>query len=425
MGDAARDTFRSFKVRNFRLFFMGQLVSVSGTWMQTIALIWVVLRLTDDGFALGLSLAAQYLPVLLFGAWGGVLADRFDRRRVIIITQTAFAVVGAAFAILMIGDRLTIELVYALSLVLGVVNALDTPARRTLVADLVDPVNVPNAVALNSAMTTSSQVTGPAIAGLLIATVGVEWCFIVNTLSFVAVICAILAMDSSAIRSSPRVTRGRGQLREGFHYVWRTPELRLPMLMLAVIGMLAIEFKITLPLYSERSLSGSAATFTLLYCSMSVGSVLGALSIARRRDVDTGFLSRSALMLGGFMVGLSLAPNLLVAMIAVVPVGFTRVMLVSGTKSAVQLRAETAMRGRASSFVDVVFIGTIPIGGLIIGWISEHHGARIGIFIGAASAVLMALWVRTQLAAEASRGSEPASQEPLLGGPTYVPETAP
>ncbi len=390
---ATGETFRSLRVRNFRLFFVGQLTSQAGTWMQSVALIWVVLKLTDNGLALGLATAAQFLPVLLLGAWGGVIADRVDRHRFMVMTQIAFTVVAAGFAVLMVLDRLTIAAIYGLSLLYGVITAVDNPTRRTLVVDLVDTEDIPNAVALNSAMMTGSRVIGPSIAGLLITTVGVEWCFIVNTVTYLAVIGALLRMDRRAIRAAPRMARARGQLVEGLRYVWATPVLRQSLTLLTVVGTLAFEYQVTLPLLAERTLDAGAGGFTLLYSAMSVGSVVGALTMARRRSVDVAFLVRSAWGLVIATTLLALSPTLPIAVIAVMPVGAATIFLVSGANSVVQLQADPAMRGRALALTTVVFIGSTPIGGPIAGFVSEHLGARWGLLMGAFATALIALWV--------------------------------
>lgn len=393
----AGDTFRSLRSPNFARFFAGQSVSQSGTWMQSIAVIWVVLRLTDDGFALGLATAAQFAPVLVFGAWAGVVADRVDRHRFLIATQCAFAAVAVAFAALHFADRLTLPAIYVLSSLFGVVTALDNPTRRAFVVDLVDVDDVPNAVGLNSALMTGSRVIGPAVAGVLIGGVGVEWCFVANAVTYVAVLGALGSMDRDDIRPAPRVPRGRGQLREGFRYVWRDPELRLPLILLAVIGTLTFEFQVTLPLLAERTFSGSAGFFTLLYSSMSVGAVIGALVIARRTDADTRFLIRSAWALGTAMAVLAVAPTRWVAVAAVIPVGVTSIFLMSGSNAVINLRADPTMRGRALALTAVVFLGSTPIGGPIAGAASEAFGARAGIGLGAAASLAAAAWTSRAL----------------------------
>jgi len=413
------DTFRSLRIRNFRLFFVGQLVSQTGTWMQSIAVVWVVLQLTGDGVALGLATAAQFLPVLVLGAWGGVVADRVDRHHFMIATQCAFAVVAMTFTVLGFADLLTLPLIYLLSVAFGVITALDNPARRSLVVETVRPTDVPNAVGLNSALMTGSRVAGPALAGVLITTVGADWCFAVNALTFGAVLVALLRIDRSALRVPPRVERARGQLREGLRYVWNTPELRLPLLLLTVIGTLAFEFQVTLPLLAERTFGGDADTFTLLYSAMSAGSVIGALIIARRTDADTRLLVHASLWMGAFMVALTFAPNVWFAVAAVVPVGLTSIFLISGANTVIQLRADPSMRGRALALTAVVFIGSTPIGGPIAGAVAEHFGARAGIALGAAACLLSGLWTWRELArvgAGASHAEEVLVAPPVAGG---------
>lgn len=393
------DTFRSLRTRNFRLFFVGQLISQAGTWMQSVAIIWVVLRLTDDGFALGLATAAQFLPVLVLGAWAGVVADRVDRHRFLMITQAAFAVVALGFTILTFSGAVSLWAIYGLSGLFGIVTALDNPTRRSLVVEMVSETDVPNAVGLNSALMTGSRVIGPAAAGVLITTAGPEWCFLVNTLTYAVVLIALWRIDRSKLRTSPRVARGKGQLREGFRYVWSTPELRLPLVLLTVIGTLAFEFQVTLPLLAERTFDGDASTFTLLYSSMSAGSVVGALLIARRTDADTRFLARAALGMAVSMFLLAVAPNEWFGLAAVVPVGLTSIFLISGSNAVINLKADPSMRGRALALTAVVFLGSTPIGGPIAGAVSEYLGPRYGIALGALAAGLAGLWTLRQLRA--------------------------
>lgn len=394
---AAGDTFRSLRIRNYRLFFLGQLTSQAGTWLQMVAVIWVVLQLTDSGFALGVVSAAQFLPVLVFGAWGGVIADRVDHLRFMFATQVAFTLISAAFAALIFADRLNVWAIFGLSLAFGFVTAMDNPVRRTLVVDLVEPGDVPNAVALNSSMMTGSRVAGPAIAGMLITGVGVEWCFLVNFVTYLAVLCALARMDRSKIRSSPKIARSSGQLREGFRYVWNEPKLRLPIMLLAVIGTLAFEFQVTLPLFAERALGGNSTTFTWLYSLMSLGSMIGALSIARRHDVSTHLLAWAAIWLAVSMALLALTPNIVLAMVAVIPVGVATIVIISGANSVVQLRAAPEMRGRVLALTAVVFLGSTPIGGPIAGWISEQFGASAGIWLGAVASLIAGLWTLREL----------------------------
>ncbi len=392
-GSGSGGTFRSLGRRNFRLFFVGQLTSQAGTWMQTVSVAWVVLQLTDSGVALGVVTAARFLPVLVLGAWGGVVADRVERWRFMVTTQVAFTVVAGAFAVAIVLDRLGVELIVGLSVLFGLLTAVDNPTRRTLVADLVEPDEVPNAVALHSAMMTGSRVIGPALAGVLITTVGVEWCFIINTLSYLAVIGALLLMDRRAIRPAPQVARAKGQLREGLRYVWATPNLRHALVLLAVIGTLAFEYQVTLPLFAERTLGAGAGGFTTLYSAMSVGSVAGALLMARRESIDLRFLVRASWGLAIATTLLALAPNLALALVAIVGVGTTGVFLMSGANALIQVEADDRMRGRALALTAVVIIGSTPIGGPIAGWVSEQYGARMGLVLGAVGAAAAAVWV--------------------------------
>ncbi len=395
--DAANDTFRSLRTRNFRLFFFGQLVSQAGTWMQSIAIIWVVLRLTDNGFALGLATAAQFLPVLVLGAWAGVVADRVDRHKFLLATQTAFALVAVGFTVLTFTDLVSLPAIYVLSGMYGIVTALDNPARRALVVEMVAERDVPNAVGLNSALMTGSRVIGPALAGVLISTVGARWCFLVNAVTYTAVLGALLRIDRSKLRSSGRVLRGKGQLREGFRYVWSTPELKLPLILLTVIGTLAFEFQVTLPLLAERSFGGDAGTFTMLYSSMSAGSVIGALLIARRTDADTRMLVRAAFAMGIAMMALAVSPNQWIGLAAVVPLGLSSIFLISGSNAVINLHADPSMRGRALALTAVVFIGSTPIGGPIAGYVSEQLGPRFGVAMGAIATLLAAVWTMRAL----------------------------
>jgi MFS family permease len=404
LGFAAGDTFRSLRIRNFRLFFFGQLTSQVGTWMQMIAIIWVALQLTNDGFALGLVSAVQFLPVLLFGAWAGVIADRVDHLRLMLGTQVAFTLVSAAFAGLIVTDRLNMSAIFLLSLALGFVTAMDNPVRRILVTDLVGPDNVPNAVALTASLMTGARVLGPAAAGALITGVGVEWCFIANFLTYLVVLFALVNMDRTKIRSSPRIAPSRGQLGEGLGYVWHESALRLPVLLLAVVSTFAFEFHVTLPLFAERVLDGTDTTFTWLYSAMSLGSVVGALSVARRNNVSTTMLALAAVWLGVSMALLALAPNFILALIAVIPVGIATILIIAGANAVVQLRAITEMRGRVLGLTAVVFVGSTAVGGPIVGWISEKFGAGAGIWLGALASLLAGLWTLRELS---RLGAEP------------------
>ncbi len=383
---ATAETFRSLRVRNFRLFFLGQSVSMVGTWMQSVALVWLVLDRTGSGVALGVTTALQFAPVLVLSPFTGLAADRLDKRRLFLFTQAAAGLQAAAMAVLVLTGTETLPLIYALTFVFGVVTALDQPVRRALVVELVDERHVPNAVGLNSALMTGSRVLGPAVAGLLIAGAGVGWCFAVNAASYGAVLIAILRMDRVPEREGVpdrSTTRARGQVREGFVYAWRTPEVRLSIALVAVVSTFAFNFPVLLPLLAGRTLHGGASAFSLIYSVMSVGSLTGALLVARQRRITGRWLARAALAYGGALTLLALAPNLPLAVAAAVPVGLTGVLMLSGANSSLQLSAAPAMRGRVNALFAMVFLGSTPLGGPLAGWVAEHYGARAGLLLGA------------------------------------------
>ena len=384
---ATAETFRSLRVRNFRLFFLGQGVSMVGTWMQSVALVWLVLDRTGSGVALGVTTALQFGPVLVLSPFTGLAADRFDKRRLFLLTQAAAGLQAAAMAVLVLTGTETLPLVYALTLVFGVLTALDQPVRRALVVELVDEAHVPNAVGLNSALMTGSRVLGPAVAGVLIAGAGVGWCFAVNAASYGAVLAALARMDPSPGRTAvPPAPPERGQVVEGFRYAWRTPSVRLPIVMVAVVSTFAFNFPVLLPLLADRTLGGGASAFSLLYSVMSVGSLAGALLVARRRRIGSRWLAWAALGYGAALALLAAAPNLPLAAAAAVPVGLNGVLLLSGANSSLQLSTAPAMRGRVNALFAMVFLGSTPLGGPLAGWVAEHLGARAGLLLGAVAA---------------------------------------
>jgi MFS family permease len=409
---AGHTTFRSFASRNFRLFFVGQLVSQAGTWMQSVAITWLVFALTGSGIALGLVTAAEYLPILVLGAWSGVIADRVDRHRLMLCTQSAFLILAVTLSVLTLSDRITVGALFGLSLAFGIINAFDNPSRRALVVELVPEPDVPNAVGLNSALMTGSRVVGPALAGLLIAGPGAGVCFVVNAVTYVAVIVALLRMNRALFRSSPRVAKAKGQLREGLRYLWRTPELRLPIILTAVVGTLAFNYQVTLPLLAERTFHGTASTFTMLFATLSLGSVVGALVVARRTTVGLRFLVRSGVGLALATLALAAAPTLPLAVLATLAVGFGNVLMISGANTVVQLEAAPPMRGRVLALLTVVFLGTTPIGSPIIGALSELTDVRVALALGGLATGLAAAWTARQIRAlEGASQPRPASTD--------------
>jgi len=392
LAGATRATFRSFESRNFRLFFGGQLVSQVGNWMTLVAQALLVLELTDDGLAVGILAACQFAPVLLFGAWAGLVADRSDKRRLLLIVQTAAMAQSLALAGLAFMENPPVPAIYVLALLGGFAIAFDNPARRALVVDLVPQTDVHNAVSLNSALMTSSRVVGPALAGLLIVTLGFGWAFLVDAVSYLAVIGALWIMDPAAIRSSPATPRGRGQVREGLAYVRGVPELWIPLVMMAAVGTFAFNFQVVMPLFVDRTLEQSVTTFTLLFSFVSLGSLMGALATARRTTVGVGHVVVSSALFAGALAAFALAPNLEVALPLGFLIGVTSIAFLTSSTAIVQVRSAPHMRGRVLALQAIVFLGSTPVGGPILGWICDATSPRVGVLVGGLAAAGAAAW---------------------------------
>ena len=379
---AARVTFRSMSVRNYRLYFAGQLISTTGTWMQSIAQAWLVLQITGSGVALGVTVALQFTPVLLVGAWGGLVADRVDKRRLLVGTQAAAGVLALVLGTVTVLGVVQLWMIFVLALGLGAVNALDNPARRAFVVEMVGAEHVSNAVSLSSAMFMAARVIGPAIAGLVIAGFGVSWCFFANGVSYSAAVIAFLAMRENEFFSVEPVPKRKGQLREGLRYAWSTPALRLPLVLTAVIGTLAFNFQVVLPLLAKQTFSGGADTLGVLYASMSIGSVLGALVSAHEARATQRFVLGAALAFGAALVAAALAPTFGLELLVLVPVGAAGIAFTAMANGVLQTETAPEMRGRVAALFTVAFLGSTPIGGPIIGWVSQQLGPRAGLWVG-------------------------------------------
>ena len=388
---ATQRTFSSLSNQNYRKYFFGQAVSLAGTWMQSTAQAWLVLVLTHSPTNLGFVVALQTLPVLLLGPYGGVIADRLDKRRLMIGLQSMMGLQALVMSVLTLTHVITFAEVCVLAVVLGINNSFENPARQSFVLEMVGPADLRNAVGLNSTLQNASRAVGPAIAGVLIATVGEGWCFALNALSFVAVIGSLLAMDTSQLRPSEPTARSRGQVREGLRYVRAEPNLLVPLLMMALVGMLAYEFQVTLPVAAQRVFHGGSETFGVMTSSMGIGAVIGGLVTAARGKTGMHAMVRAALVFGVCILFAALSPVLVVEFVALILVGYTSVSFLSMANSTLQLQANPTMRGRVMALWAVAFLGTTPVGGPIIGWITEHSSARVGLEVGAASCLLAAL----------------------------------
>jgi MFS family permease len=386
------ETFRSLHTRNFRLFFAGQLVSQVGNWLTMVAQTLLVLKLTGSGIALGLLTAAQFGPLLLLGPWGGLVADRSDKRRLLFIVQAVSMLQSFALAALAFAGDPPLGAVFAVSLAGGLTVAFDNPARRAFVVEMVPTEDMNNAVSLNSALMTSSRIIGPALAGLLVTTVGFGWAFLVDGLSYFTVLAALALMRSSELNPAPVTPRAKGQVRAGFRYIRSVHELWVPMVMMAIIGVFAFNFQVVFPVFVTDDLGGSDAAFTLLFSILSIGSLVGALVVARRRTIDVRTVAVSAFAFGAPMLVLAVVPNLVTATIVGVAIGFGSIAFLTSSTTIVQVRSDPQMRGRVLALQGMVFLGSTPIGGPILGWICEELGARWGLVVGALACFGAGAW---------------------------------
>jgi MFS family permease len=385
-------TFESLRIRNFRLFFGGQLISQIGNWLTLIAQALLVLKLTDSGVALGLLAACQFGPVLVLGAWSGLVADRSDKRKLLLIVQTFAMVQSFALAFIAFMDNPPVAAIYIVALLGGVATAFDNPARRAYVVEMVPETNVQNAVSLNSALMTGSRVVGPALAGLLISTVGYGWTFAADGLSYLAVIVGLLLMRTGENRPHIVTPRGKGQIREGLRYVRGMPELFVPLVMMAIVGTFAFNFQTVMPLLIKRTLHGNDRTFTLIYSVISVGSLFGALLSARRTSVTVRHIIMSSFGFGVSMLLLAITPNVPFTYAIGILVGVSSITFMTTSTAIMQLRSDPSMRGRVLALQAIVFLGSTPIGGPILGWVSEHFGARAGVVIGGVAAIIAGVY---------------------------------
>jgi MFS family permease len=386
-----RTTFCSLAIRNFRIYAFGQGVSLSGTWMQTIAQGLLVLKLTGSGTAVGLVIALQTLPVLLFGPFGGVIADRFPKRSILYVTQSAAGSLALMLGLLVATSEIQIWMVYVLAFGLGMVNAVDNPTRQTFVLEMVGRDNLANAVSLNSTEINLARVIGPSLAGIFVATVGLSVCFLFNGLSYLAVIYSLTRMRESELQSSPRLPRAKGQFFEALGYVRRTPLLLSTLIMMAIIGTFTYEFTVTLPLFSEFTFNDGASGYAAMSACMGVGAVVGGIVTASRRTSGTWVLFAAAALFGLSVLLVSLAPTLTTALIGLVVVGFFSITFTAIGNVTVQMNSAPEMRGRIMALWTIAFLGSTPIGGPIVGWIGEHIGPRWGLAIGGIAAMLAAL----------------------------------
>lgn len=384
-----RGTFESLHIRNFRLFFVGQLISQCGTWMQTIALGWLVLHLShNSGFAIGLAIALQFIPTLLFGVWGGVIADRFDKRSVLFVTQAAMAAVAVLLAVVDLTNVVQLWMLYAIVFVFGLALAVDNPTRQSFVPELVPPEDLPNAVGLSSAIFQVARILGPALGGVLIVAVGTGVCFALNAVSFVFIVAALLMMRTGELHRGAPLGREKGQVREGLRYVWHTPELRSTLLLTLIVGTFAINSPVVLPLLAKITFGGNAEVYSWMTIAMGAGAVFGALFVANKAYARGSLLFATGMAFGVSMLVASFAPSLGLFIALLLVVGAGQISFLATCNSLLQLRSDPVMRGRVMAVYTITLLGSTPIGGPLVGWVSEVFGPRWGFALGGIATIV-------------------------------------
>ncbi len=427
MSPALGRTFASLHVPNYRRYFAGQVVSISGNWMQTVAEMWLIVELTGSGVAVGLTAGLQFLPLLLLGAYGGVLADRLDKRRLLMITQACMIVPALTLWAIVAAGAVEAWMVYALVLVRGTVTAIDNPARQSFVTELVGRERVVNAVALNSVIIHTARIAGPALAGLTIAVAGVGPCFAVNALSFAVMVFALRGLDVAQLERPERTARGRGQIRSAVREVMRREELRTPLAMMVVVGALSFNFLVLLPLFAAETWHGTASSYALLTSAMGLGSVAGALAAGARGRVGPRALVWSAAAFGVAELAVAAAPTFAIQALLLIPLGAISVTFAAGVNASLQLAAPERLRGRVMALYSIVFLGSTPIGGPLIGALAEASSPRVGLVVGGVAALAAALGAQLshRRALAGSEGGVRTLSEPWACGQTQSSATEP
>jgi MFS family permease len=409
-------TVRSLRHPNYRRYVGGHALSITGTWMQRVAQDWLVLELTGSAVAVGTALALQFLPMLLFGMWGGVVVDRFDRWKLLMATQAASAVLAAVLAVTTLLGATTLGLVYVMAALLGLVTVVDSPGRHTFVTDLVPPADYVNAQALHSTIHNTGRLVGPAVAGLVIAGTGAGPAFAVNAVSFLAVLVGLARIDRSALHRTARAGRGKGQARAGFRYAWRHRELRACLFLVAVVGVFSQNFRVILPLTASEVLGGDAATYGYLTSALGLGAILGAVGAASSVTVTGRKLIAWTAALGAVNLAAALAATLSVALVALVAVGIANILFNTLSRSLLLLRSAPEMQGRVMALYGLLFLGTIPIGGPLLGWVCSVAGSSWGFVVGGGAALLATALVARRLLAE----PDPPVASDGLGAPAVT-----
>lgn len=404
-------TFRALRGYNYRLYYSGLLISLIGTWMQTTAQAWLVLDLTDSPLALGSVIALQFLPYLLFSLPAGVIVDRFPKPRLILVTQSLAMVQALMLAALVFTGAVEIWHVYVLAGLLGLNNSIDNPARQSFLSELVRREDLPNAVALNSTLFNSARIVGPSVGGLLIAVAGVGACFLVNGLSYLAVLAGLLLMRRDLLK--PALTKRAPFLRqigEGLGYVRRTPDLLLPLLLMTVIGMFGYNFTVVLPLLARYALDANPVEFGALTSAMGAGSLIGALVVATLQRTSWRVILWGAAGFSLLEAAVALSRWYVPTLVLLAVLGLCGIAFTTGINTTLQLSSTPEFRGRVMSLYVMVFGGSTPIGGLITGGLADRAGIQATLLLEAAicaAAVAAVAWWRHRHAGQPQPARDP------------------
>jgi len=375
-------TFISLRSRNYRLFFSGQIISNTGNWLTNVALTLLVLKLTGSGLAVGVLAACQFGPILFLSAWAGAIADRSDKRQMLLLTQSLEMAQSIGLAILAFQPHPPLGALYALAAAGGILLAFDNPFRRSFVTEMVRPEDIPNAVVLYSTIVNVSRIFGPALAGLLVVTLGYGWCFTIDASTYLAVLCCLYLMRPGELHRQPRPPRAKGEIREGLRYVRSMPSLWISFAMLIPIGIPSFNLNITLLLLVTKALHSTGSVYTLLYSVLSVGAVISALIVAHRKLVQLRHIIAGAVALGLSMFVLAVMPTVIAAIPAVFLVGMASILYMTATTTIVQVDAKPAMHGRVLALQTVIIGGSALLGGPLLGWLADKMGGRMPIVLG-------------------------------------------
>ncbi|MBI4085465.1 MAG: MFS transporter [Candidatus Liptonbacteria bacterium] len=386
----AHDTFASLKVRNFRIYFAGLIISHSGAWMQTVAFGWLALQMTGSGAQLGAIIAVQFLPLLVFGSWAGVLVDRLDKRRVVSLSQWAAAIVALAMSWVIWAGWASVAALYIFALISGFVRIFDNVGRQTFVFEMVDEKLLKNAISLNSVCINIARVVGPTIGGFAILAFGIPASFFLNGIFYLAVIVTMLFIRESELHHRARAPKKAGQLAEGFRYAWTTPLIRDTLFLVLILGTFTFEWQVSLPLFAERTFAGGAESYAALMSAFGAGAIFGGLFAASRHKISPHVFVLSVFLFGISIVITSFLPTLGYALIGMGAVGFFAISVMSTANSMIQLEAEPHMRGRVMALWTIAMQGSTPIGGPIVGIIGQYLGARWSLGIGGVAALIAA-----------------------------------